>query len=43
MDQPGAVDVFYTDYRCEESEADGVLLHELVHASRIISGVHHAS
>ena len=39
MDQPGAVDVFYTDYRCKESEADGVLLHELVHAMRMISGV----
>ena len=39
LEKPGAVDVFYTDYRCEESEADGVLLHELVHASRIISGV----
>jgi hypothetical protein len=43
MDQPGAVDLFYTDYRCEESEADGVLVHELVHASRIISGAHHSS
>jgi hypothetical protein len=42
-DQPGAVDVFYTDYRCEESEADGVLLHELMHASRILSGVFHQS
>jgi len=37
--KPGAVDVFYSDYRCEESEADGTLLHELVHAMRIISGV----
>jgi hypothetical protein len=41
MDQPGGVDVFYTDYRCEESDADGTLLHELVHAMRVISGVHH--
>jgi hypothetical protein len=39
MDKPGAVDVFYSDYRCKESEADGVLLHELVHAMRVISGV----
>ncbi|HEX9589457.1 MAG TPA: hypothetical protein VGA15_17130 [Bradyrhizobium sp.] len=39
MDKPGAVDVFYSDYRCEESDADGTLLHELVHAMRIISGV----
>jgi len=38
-DRPGAVDVFYSDYRCKESEADGVLLHELVHAMRMISGV----
>jgi len=37
--EPGAVDVFYSDYRCEESDADGTLLHELVHAMRIISGV----
>src|SRR5882724_10751674 len=43
MDRPGAVDVFYTDYRCEESEADGVLLHELLHASRVTSGVFHQS
>src|SRR5216683_4168621 len=35
MDKPGAVDVFYSDYRCEESDADGTLLHELVHAMRI--------
>ena len=40
-DQPGAVDVFYTDYRCEESDADGTLLHELVHGMRVISGVEH--
>jgi hypothetical protein len=39
MYKPGAVDVFYSDYRCKESEADGVLLHELVHAMRTISGV----
>ena len=37
--KPGAVDVFYSDYRCKESEADGVLLHELVHAMRMTSGV----
>jgi hypothetical protein len=39
LDKPGAVDVFYSDYRCKEGEADGVLLHELVHAMRVISGV----
>jgi hypothetical protein len=43
MDRPGAVDVFYSDYRCEESDADGTLLHELVHAMRVISGVFHQS
>jgi hypothetical protein len=43
MDKPGAVDVFYSDFRCEENEADGVLLHELVHAMRVISGVFHQS
>jgi hypothetical protein len=43
MDKPGAVDVFYSDYRCKESEADGVLLHEPLHALRVISGVHHQS
>jgi hypothetical protein len=43
MDDPGTVDVFYSDDRCKENEADGVLLHELVHASRIVSGVHHSS
>jgi hypothetical protein len=42
MENPGAVDVFYTDYRCEESDADGVLLHELVHGMRVISGVDHS-
>jgi hypothetical protein len=41
MDKPGAVDVFYADYRCEESDANGVLLHELVHATRVFSGAHH--
>ncbi len=41
MDKPGSVDVFYTDYRCEDDDADGVLLHELVHASRVMSGVNH--
>jgi hypothetical protein len=39
LNKPGAVDLFYTDNRCKESEADGVLLHELVHAMRVISGV----
>jgi hypothetical protein len=43
LDQPGSVDVFYTDYRCKESEADGVLLHELAHATRFISGVFRSS
>jgi hypothetical protein len=41
LDKPGAVDVFYSDYRCEESDADGVLLHELVHAMRTFSGPYH--
>jgi hypothetical protein len=43
MDKPGAVDVFYSDELCDESDADGVLLHELVHAMRIISGLGHAT
>jgi hypothetical protein len=38
-DKPGAVDVFYSDYGCPEKDADGTLLHELVHATRVISGV----
>jgi hypothetical protein len=41
MDKPGAVDLYYTAYRCEESDADGTLLHELVHAMRVLSGAHH--
>jgi hypothetical protein len=41
MDKPGSVDVFYTDYRCEEDEANGVLLHEIVHALRMIWGTSH--
>jgi hypothetical protein len=41
MDRPGSVDVFYTDYRCDEGDEEGVLLHELVHASRVMSGFHH--
>ena len=41
MDKPGAVDVFYSAERCEESDADGTLLHELVHAMRVLSGAHH--
>jgi len=43
LEKPGAVDVFYSDFRCEASDADGVLLHELVHALRVISGVFHQS
>jgi hypothetical protein len=34
-----SVDVFYTARRTTESDADGSLLHELVHAMRFISGV----
>jgi hypothetical protein len=41
-DKSSATDVYYSDFRCEESEADGVLLHELVHAMRKISGLDHA-
>jgi hypothetical protein len=37
-----SVDVFYTPRRAEESDADGSLLHELVHATRSISGVDRA-
>jgi hypothetical protein len=37
-DTPSAADVFYSEERCEESDADGTLLHELVHALRKISG-----
>jgi hypothetical protein len=44
FDKPGAVDVYYSDYLCDyESDADGVLLHELVHAMRIVSGLGHAT
>jgi len=43
MEKPGAVDVFYSDYRCQDRDADGILLHELVHAMRVISGVFHQS
>jgi hypothetical protein len=39
LNKPGAVDVFCTPERCEENDADGTLLHELVHAARIMSGV----
>jgi hypothetical protein len=42
-DKSNATDVFYSDERCEESDADGVLLHELVHAMRKISGLDHAT
>jgi hypothetical protein len=31
--------VFYSAERCEESNADGVLLHELVHAMRNVWGL----
>ncbi len=41
MDQPGAVDLYYSAERCEDSDADGTLLHELVHAMRVMSGAHH--
>ena len=34
-----SVDVFYTSRRATESNADGSLLHELVHAMRFMSGV----
>jgi len=43
MDKPGSVDVFYTDYRCDDVDADGVLVHELAHATRVMSGFHHKS
>ena len=38
-ESPKSVDVFFTSRRTTESRADGWLLHELVHAMRIISGV----
>ncbi len=41
LDRPGAVDVYYSVERCEDSDPDGVLLHELVHATRVFSGAHH--
>jgi hypothetical protein len=34
-----SVDVFFTARRYRESRGDGVLLHELVHATRLMSGV----
>jgi hypothetical protein len=34
-----SVDVFYTASRAKDSDADGVLLHELVHAGRLIAGL----
>ena len=40
-DKSSAADVYYSDERCEESDADGTLLHELVHAMRRISGLDH--
>jgi len=43
IDRPGSVDVYYTDYRCEDDDADGVLVHELAHAARVMSGVFHQS
>jgi hypothetical protein len=36
---PQSVDVFYTSRRATVSDTDGSLLHELVHATRSISGV----
>jgi len=38
-----SVDVFYTARRGKDSDADGTLLHELVHATRLISGVYRTS
>jgi hypothetical protein len=38
-DKPGAADVFYSEEHCEEGQEDGVLLHELVHGLRKISGL----
>jgi hypothetical protein len=43
LDKPGSVDVFYSDERCEVYDADGVLVHELAHAMRVMSGAHHKS
>jgi hypothetical protein len=38
-DQPSAADIYFSEEMCKEIEADGVLLHELVHALRKISGL----
>jgi hypothetical protein len=38
-----SADVFYTARRFPDRDTDGALLHELVHAARLISGVHRAS
>ena len=38
-----SADVFYTARRFPDEDTDGALLHELVHAARLISGVHHSS
>src|ERR1700674_5144158 len=38
-----SADVFYTARRFPDETADGALLHELVHAARLISGVHRKS
>jgi hypothetical protein len=38
-DQPSAADIYYSEEICKDSEADGVLLHELVHGLRMISGL----
>ena len=38
-----SADVFYTARRFPEPDADGALLHELVHAARLISGVQRTS
>ena len=44
-DSPGgkSADVFYTARRFRDENADGALLHELVHAARLISGVQRTS
>jgi len=38
-----SADVFYTARGFADCDGDGALLHELVHAARLISGVHHSS
>jgi hypothetical protein len=40
-EKPGAVDVFYSEELCDKGQEDETLLHELVHAARMISGVIH--